>query len=210
MMIVDGSKRGKADAAFPAHVDVTSHWAQAVWNKWLPDHDLQASVDDAKARVAAAAQPWRVVYGPAAALVCTLKRLNWTITSATEVITDKGRTLDLSIDTPVVIARQTEAAVRRCRWRNLATAHPTLTEGGANFDPIYKLLNARTNNEHWNPMLAGALQSVLANRQYTQLVDGVEAGPVFRESGVGGRQVSPPPPPDSCFGLPRDHCWGAD
>lgn len=51
----------------------------------------------------------------------------------------------------------------------LAAAHPTLSDDGANFDPIYKLLNAKTNNEHWNPMLAGALQSVLANRQYTQL-----------------------------------------
>ena len=36
LMIADGSKRGKADPAFPAHTDVVLHWAQAIWNRWLP------------------------------------------------------------------------------------------------------------------------------------------------------------------------------
>ena len=76
MMIADGSKRGKADQAFVAHTDVVSHWAQAVWNTWLPIADLQSSLNDARTRVTAAAQPWRIVYGPAAALACTLQRLN--------------------------------------------------------------------------------------------------------------------------------------
>ena len=40
MMIADGSKKGKADPAFPAHTDVTTHWAQAIWNKLLPIHEL--------------------------------------------------------------------------------------------------------------------------------------------------------------------------
>ena len=48
MMIADGSKRGTADPAFVAHTDVVSHWAQAVWNKWLPIAELQASRSDAR------------------------------------------------------------------------------------------------------------------------------------------------------------------
>ena len=169
MMFADGTKKGKADPAFEAHTGVVSHWAQAIWNKWLPLHDLQASLDDAKARTAGAAQPWRVVYGPAAALVCTLQRLNWTITSATKLVTDKGRILDLTVDPPVVVARQTDHSVRRWRWRNVAAAHPSLPEAGANFDPILKLVNSKSNSEEWNPILGGALRSVVAGRQYPQL-----------------------------------------
>ena len=40
MMIMDGSKKGKADPAFEAHTSVAQHWAQAVWNNWLPADDL--------------------------------------------------------------------------------------------------------------------------------------------------------------------------
>ena len=76
MMIADGSKKGKADPAFEAHTDVIAHWAHAVWNKWLSIHELQTSLADARARMAEASQPWRIVYGPAAALVFTLQRLN--------------------------------------------------------------------------------------------------------------------------------------
>ena len=51
MMIADGSKTGKADPAFEAHISVAQHWAQAVWNSWMPAADLQASIDYARGRV---------------------------------------------------------------------------------------------------------------------------------------------------------------
>ena len=98
LMIADGSLMGKADPAFIAHSDVIVHWAKAIWNKWIPREDLQTSIDDAKTRTAASPQPWRVVYGPAAALVCTAERLNWEVLSATELRTDVGRILDLTLD----------------------------------------------------------------------------------------------------------------
>ena len=74
-MIADGSKRGKTDPAFPAHVDVVLHWAQAIWNAWLPTDTLQVSLNYARGRAEASPQPWRTVTGPAAALVCSLKRV---------------------------------------------------------------------------------------------------------------------------------------
>ena len=67
MMLADGTKKGKADPAFAAHVDVVQHWAQAIWNQWLATPLLQASLNHARAKTAASPQPWRVVYGPAAA-----------------------------------------------------------------------------------------------------------------------------------------------
>ena len=57
MMIADGSKKGKADPAFEAHTSVAQHWAQAVWNSWMPTEDLQASIDYARSRIDKAQQP---------------------------------------------------------------------------------------------------------------------------------------------------------
>ena len=68
MMVADGSKKGKADPAFPAHIDVVQHRALAVWNFWLPVESLQQSLNYATVRTSQSPQPWRVVTGPAAAL----------------------------------------------------------------------------------------------------------------------------------------------
>ena len=97
-MIADGSLKGKADPAFVAHSDVIVHWAKAIWNSWVPREELQASVDDAKRRTASCPQPWRVVYGPAAALICTAGRLTWEVLNALELRTDVGRILNLTLD----------------------------------------------------------------------------------------------------------------
>ena len=168
LMVADGSPKGKADAAFAAHTDVLQHWAKAIWNRWVPVHKLQAALDDAWTRMAKCPQPWRIVYGPAAALICTAKRLNWEVINATELLTDTGRTLYLTLDPPIVVARLSDEAVRRWRWRNVSQIHPSLPESGANLNPLYKLLNAKTTNDDWNPHLIGALKSVLAGRQHTQ------------------------------------------
>ena len=75
LMVMDGSRTGKADPAFVAHMDVALHWAQAIWNHWLPVQTLQLSVDHARERISSTSRPWAVVTGPAAALICTLERI---------------------------------------------------------------------------------------------------------------------------------------
>ena len=57
LMIMDGSKTGKADPACAAHMDVALHWAQAIWNKWLPVHTLQQSVNYARERISRSSRP---------------------------------------------------------------------------------------------------------------------------------------------------------
>ena len=81
-------------------MDVVLHWAQAVWNTWLPVHGLQTSIEYARERISKAVQPWAVVTGPAAALLCTLHRVGWTVVSATELCTDEGKSYDLSTSLP--------------------------------------------------------------------------------------------------------------
>ena len=129
---------------------------------------MQVSLADAMVRTASAVNPWSVVYGPAAALVCTADRLGWTIQHATSLTTDEGRKLDLLADPPIVVKRLVAHSVRNWRWRNIAAAHPSLPKQGANVGPVYKLLNSKRCDDEWNPRFIGALKSVLANRQYTQ------------------------------------------
>ena len=91
MMILDGLPTGRADPALDAHSGVIGHWAQAVWYTWLRTDRLQTMIDDAFERTAAAHEPWRFVYGPAAALILTSERIGWQVLSATEIKTDLGR-----------------------------------------------------------------------------------------------------------------------
>lgn len=172
LMLADGSAKGRVDPAFEAHAQPIGHWAQAVWNQWLPRSALLRLTADAKARLTRAAHPWQVVRGPAAAFVCSAARLNWTVHDALNVTTDRGRPLRLDLDSPAVIVRECHAAVRRWRWRAIEDAYHSLTSGGdglgACFGPIWKLLRSREDSAVWNPGLRAALRSVVANRQWTQ------------------------------------------
>ena len=129
LMVADGTKTGRADPAFPAHVDVAQHWAQAIWNKWLPVESLQTSLDYARQRTTESTRPWSVATGPAAALLLSLERVGWTVHDATNITTDRGREIELSTDPPIVVARLMVASVRRWRWNNVAEAHPSQGKG---------------------------------------------------------------------------------
>ena len=155
LIVMDGLRTGKADPAFAAHMDVALHWAQAIWNHWLPVQALQLSVDHARERISSTSRPWAVVAGPAAALICTLERVGWSVISATELESDDGRVFHLAVDHPVVIKRAVEAAVRRWRWRNLAEKHPSLHKVGCSFAPILKLLSSKQNDDERTPPPTG-------------------------------------------------------
>ena len=132
------------------------HWAQAVWNNWLPLDSLQLSLDVARTRTTGSTRPWSVANGPAAAFLLTLERVGWTVHDATNITTDAGREIELTIDPPVMVSRLMEAAVRRWRWKNVADAHPSLKSGCA-FDPVLKLLNSKRADDRWNAMLRASL-----------------------------------------------------
>ena len=105
--------------------------------------EFAAMMQEAMTACQKARQPWRLAYGPAAATYLSAVRLGWSIVDATTWITDRGMPLDLRIDPPAVIIRQTRASVRRWRWRAVALKHPcssVLADGeGAMMEPIWKL-----------------------------------------------------------------------
>ena len=153
MIVADASLKGRADPAFPAHTEVVQHWAQAVWNGWVPRFLLQKSLEHARHRIVESKNKWSVVYGPAAALICTLERVGWQVLITTELVSHEGRRIDLLLDPPIVVARLMDDAVRAWRWRILAAAHSTLPEAGANIAPVLKLLSVKNKEADWDPSL---------------------------------------------------------
>ena len=51
LMLADGSPSGAVDPAFHAHAQPIGHWAQAVWNKWMPRRYLLRPAAAAKRRL---------------------------------------------------------------------------------------------------------------------------------------------------------------
>jgi hypothetical protein len=153
MVVADGSKKGRADPAYDAHSLPIGEWAMAIWEKWSPIPPMQRVVDDALQRVAKATNKWAVVYGPGAAMVMTCSRLQWTIISATKLITDTGDLLDLALDPPKVIVTHCFASVQRWRWRRIEINLPQLAANGSGrgpiMEPVWQLLRTKTKEEGW-------------------------------------------------------------
>ena len=124
----------------------------------------------ATANLAAARRPWAVARGPGAAVVLTLRRLNWVGSSPFLWVTDAGRCLDLQVDPPVVVVREVHAAVQRWRWANILKSYPASPQSlvGCCFAPVRRLLVSREESARWNTELRVALVSAVTNRQWCQ------------------------------------------
>ena len=144
----------------------------AIWEAWCPTISLQKILDDAAKRIAKARNKWAVCHGPGAALVMTCERIKWTIVSATHFVTDLGEHLHLLLDPPNVIVRRCFDAVQRRRWRRVERQLPQLAANGAGrgpfMEPIWQLLNTKSNDKDWTETHNGCLRSAMANRQYPQ------------------------------------------
>ena len=148
LILADGSFRGRADPAFAAHEEPIGLWAEAVWSSWLPRSALDRLARHAIARLSAAASPWSLVAGPAAAFVASAFRLGWVLENALSMSTDHGVQIDLRRDPPAFVRDLVRASVWRWRWRNVEAKIPALraSEGGqgAFFSQIFRLLQAKS------------------------------------------------------------------
>ena len=172
LILADENEKQRLDPAFVSHAAPLSHWAEAVWNQWLPDAFLRTSMAHAKASITSAANPWSNVYGPAAATFATACRLGWDFEGHTTFITDSGRRLDLRIDPPIVVQREVHAAVARWRWRSVEDRHPHLRSepsgNGAVVAPLRRLLRPSARNTVWTAAHQGALRSAITGTQWPQ------------------------------------------
>ena len=126
LMLADGSAKGKADPAFPAHAMPIKGWAEAVWDRRMPTISLKRLIRSAKRRLSRTAKEWSVCYGAAAAFVATCCRLLWQVVDGSTVVTDLGRKIDFELDPPKAVEAEVDEAVRRWRWRRI------IKHGGGN------------------------------------------------------------------------------
>ena len=131
LMMADASASGRADPAFDAHKVPIATWALAVWETWLPIPMLNQMMASAIPTLRNAKRVWAMVKGPAAAVVATAARIGWQILNATQIWTDVGHLLDLSLDPPKVIAEHVFKAVERWRWKRIEKKHPYLAANGS-------------------------------------------------------------------------------
>jgi len=124
LVIADGSLKGKADPAFPAHTAPIGKWAEAVWESWLSRPALEKLAGEARAMVGKANFRWNSVRGPAAAFVASACRLGWQVLDAFNVVTDWGISVDFRLDPPAHVTQLVTEAVWRWRWRRVVQVSP--------------------------------------------------------------------------------------
>ena len=123
---MDGAT-GCADPAFDAHVNVIKSWELAWWEGWFPAAAMARSHRAARANICSAkGSIWRLVTGPAAATIATLKRLGWATLEPAKTVDDLGFAWDFRLDSPAAIAQACKASVRRWRLARIADYIPGL------------------------------------------------------------------------------------
>lgn len=150
-----------------------------MWNGWIEADTLEMAVRDEKVRVINQGVQWQRVCGPVAALVATTARLEWTVQSATVLITDEDKQFQMDVDPPAVIRHEVCEAVKRWRCARVARAFPQLARSGTptkgEINPIYVALNSRIQSDKWKQCHRAAFHSTLANMQYA-MATGQETG----------------------------------
>ena len=122
-----GASGGRVDPAYEGHAGPIRAWATAWWQNWRSSHELNEShLAATKKLLKAKTTVWRVVTGPAAAVVATAWRIGWVFIDARQIKTEQGRTLDFLLDSPAAVADEVFRAVRRWTLGKLLRAVPSL------------------------------------------------------------------------------------
>ena len=174
LMLADGSRKGRADPAFEAHLLPIVSWAKAVWHTWLPHNILQHTVEAMQVKLTGATSLWQHVRGPTAATLASAWRIGWKMHNFSSITTDLGKNLDLKLDPPVVVQREVVRAVRRWREAAVFRRHTHLGDPdkahGLFSAPLWKALNGPAGKDvNWTAATRAALRSALAGRQWPQL-----------------------------------------
>ena len=122
---------GMADPSHDAHIAPISAWARTIWLQRLSPADLELALGGAVQKCGPLRDPWRHCSGPVQALVLTLGKLGWAASTHHTLLMDDGRTLDLALVPPCVVAREVRDAVDRATWREVAARSelPSLAKG---------------------------------------------------------------------------------
>ena len=123
--MLDGTS-GTLDPAFDAHALLVKHWAQAWWESWVDNSDLETAYANVKKKVGEKDYCWNKVAGPTAALWLTMKRAGWIWSSARTACDHLWRTWDFLADPPTAITEAMRWTVRHNRFLAVAEQLPGL------------------------------------------------------------------------------------
>ncbi len=173
LITADGPSKGaKVDPAFAAHLDPLCTWTEALWCKWFSVSSMNRAISAAKTKLAKARRPWAAVRGPAAGVVATAARIDWTFSDACTVTMHDGNVLRLDIESPKAVAAYVREAVARWRWLRVERNHPHLDSGGmgrgAAFEPVLKMIIKNSLDEGWGQPQRAALRSAITRGQWPQ------------------------------------------
>ena len=112
---------GTLDPAFDAHILPIKFWCMAIWEQWIDSGTLTKAIRNVRCKLDGAKYPWSVTTGPVATLLNSLERIGWSLQSCDTMVDDRGRTLDLRLDPPIVVCRFAAESVRR--WRFARVLH---------------------------------------------------------------------------------------
>ncbi len=173
LIMADGRGAGtKVDPAFAAHCDSICAWSEALWCGWAARRNMLTALNRAKLRLSKAVRPWSVVYGPAAAVVATAARLEWTFIDEATIRTHDDVTLRLDLESPRAVARYVKAAVERWRWLHIERTYPHLDSGGngmgALVTPVLDLVERNHAEQGWGMPQRAALKSAICRGQWPQ------------------------------------------
>ena len=187
LYITDGLD-GTLDPAFQAHSEPTKMWATAWWEQWFTHEQLCAAFAEASIKLASRSDLWwQRAAGPVAALVASLRRIGWSMPSATEAIDDCGMSWQFGTDSPAAIVKAVQQAVRRWRLNRIADLLPGLVPDAPDIQPTYTnqpmrlvdfshvlapLVHGRGAagrvSDDWSPARKGELASACTGGQWTQ------------------------------------------
>ena len=172
LIIAGGETDTMVDPALAAMRNTVVMWAKAVYNGWLPGGFLRRMMQQARGMMATNGIHWQSATVPALASVYSAARCGWRFVDYRTVITDTGDEFKLDVDSPAIVNKLGNEAVRQWRWRRVARLWPEMGgdagEPGAIMQPIWRLFDPRTKLDGWGADERGALRSVLTNRQWSQ------------------------------------------
>lgn len=170
LIIAAGSGKRRGDPAFQAYTLPIVFWSMPVWNKWFPLGDMQHAACAATSKVAQAARPWPLVYGPTVASVASCAKLDWELRGAATIVFDEGKKFDLP--PPIVIKREVCEEVKCWRLERVEATFPRMkiagTPRGGGMVPVWRSLRTKERSNDWGPWERTAFCSTFSKGQWPQ------------------------------------------
>ena len=118
--LLDGSDQRNGDPMFQLTWGPLQEWATALWDGSIPIRVLEQVLRNAAHALVGRTRPWARVHGPAGALLLTLRRIGWELSSARTAVDDQGHVIDMLRTAPHELGVLVARAVGRWQHRIVA------------------------------------------------------------------------------------------